>query len=107
VNEHVHIYAEHGYSGRGRFAYWRECRCGDVIDYHERPSPYLVPRRWPRRLSWPMRLWLLLTAGILACFAWVALFDDHRSDLECGPDSRTQIGHCVTVNTYPNVTPVT
>lgn len=41
---HVHVHAEYGRSlGGGRFASWRECGCGDVIDYEEHRSPFLVP----------------------------------------------------------------
>jgi len=92
--DHVHVFAEKGLSGHRLFAYWRECACGEITDYHSRPSVYLIPRRYPRRrVSWPLRLGLLLAAGILACFAWVALFDDHRSDLDCADDPDSYAPH--------------
>lgn len=41
---HIHAHAEYGRSlGRGRFAHWRECSCGDVIEYEVRQSPFLIP----------------------------------------------------------------
>jgi len=41
---HVHVHAEYGRTlGRGRFASWRECGCGDVVDYEEHRSPFLAP----------------------------------------------------------------
>lgn len=39
----------------------------------------------------PRRPWLLLTVGLVACFAWVVVFDDHESDLVCTTGSRGRI----------------
>ena len=85
---------------------WRRCAaCGTRFDVHNlHPGPYLRPRptRLHRRRFSRAQVIGFIIGLLIAPFLWVALFDDHDSDLTCyGTGNRGAAMYCTTNTTTP------